>query len=364
MAENATFSSSGAVSNSQLQKGQYTNLGAKIVNLNGYDTLQFNMESESTVITNQETMSYMDGGLTTEASIGTGGIFSMFTRGLTGSSVLQNTVTNPTSKTLKMVLSPLLQGSIVQVDLLPGETWRFADKTFMACTPNLAVSGNINIFSNFQMMFAGQNLTYTTITADKGTGGTVWVSAHGGVEKHEIEMGSPNSTPLFINNGCFLGMIDSNQSVNFWRDYVSVGTANSLLSAMFTQLGFVIKIQDTYPPLRQVKCIVLTQSLNQQNMEKYIANIVSASMPRLQSSQGQSFLSAGVGPFAQAPTMAQPQITERLFQQQPFDYQSMQTTGDSFLPRATFNSYLQQQGGHLSRRKTSNKKGTKKSRKP
>lgn len=84
------------------------------------------MESNSTVITNQETMSYMDGGLTTEASIGTGGIFSMFTRGLTASSVLQNTVTNSTSKTLKMVLSPLLQGSIVQVDLLLGETWRLS----------------------------------------------------------------------------------------------------------------------------------------------------------------------------------------------------------------------------------------------
>lgn len=346
--ENAVFSSSGAVTNSSLAKSQFTNLGAKIVNLNGYDTLQFNMEPNTSMVTNQETMSYMDGGLTTEAGIGSGGIFGLFTRGLTGSSILQNTVSNPTQKTLKIVLSPLLQGSIVQVDLLAGETWRFADKSFMACTPNLTVGGNINIFSNFTLSFAGQGLTYTTVTADKGAGGTVWVSAHGGVEKHEIEMGSPKSTPLFINNGCFLGMIDTNGAVNFWNDYVSVGTANGLLSSMFTQLGFVMKIQDSSPPIRQVKCVVLTQSLNPQNMEKYISNIVSAAVPRLQGSQGQSFLSAGVGPSAQAPTMAQPQFSTA----DPFAQaaQTFQTTPNSFLP--------QQQGGRFSKRKSSNKKRT------
>jgi len=199
-------------------------------------------------------------------------------------------------------LSPLLQGSIIQVDIKPGETWRFADKSFMACTPNLAVSGNVNIFSNFRMMFIGENLTYTTVSANQGTAGSVWVTAHGGIEKHELTMGTGSTVPLFINNGCFLGMMDNNGSVNFWNDYVSVGTANGLLSAMFTQLGWVMKIQDTTPPRRPgpIKCVVLTQSLNPQNLEKYIASIARKIVEQHQSNPRVNPMMSGVGPTASA----------------------------------------------------------------
>ena len=158
---NSAISSSGRTTDAGVKSGPFQNLGAEIVSLGGYDTLQFKMAPASSVITNQETMSYMDGGLSTSATLGSGGIFGSFFRGITGASVLQNAVSNPTSNTLRMVLSPLIQGSIVQIDIAPGETWRFADKSFMACTPNMNVSGNINIFSYFRMMFVGENLTYT-----------------------------------------------------------------------------------------------------------------------------------------------------------------------------------------------------------
>jgi len=301
VASNSSISSSGAVKTGGVT-GTFTNLGAEVINLGGYDTLQFKMAPGSAVVTNQETMAYMDGGLNTGATLGSDGIFGAFFRGITGASVLQNAVSNPTSNTLKMVLSPLLQGSIIQVDIKPGETWRFADKSFMACTPNLAVSGNINIFSNFRMMFVGENLTYTTVSANQGTAGSVWVTANGGIEKHELNMGTGSTVPLFINNGCFLGMIDNNGSVNFWNDYVSVGTSNGLLSAMFTQLGWVMKIQDTSPPVRPgpVKCVVLTQSLNPQNLEKYIASIARKIVEQHQRNPSVNPMMSGVGPTASA----------------------------------------------------------------
>jgi len=257
---------------SGIKHGQFTNLGAKIENINGYDRLKFQMEPGSSLITNQETMCYMDGGLETGAGVGKAGIFGAFLRGVTGSSVLQNTVLNKTQNSLTLVLSPLLQGSVVQVNIKAGEKWRFADKTFLACTPNLTVSGNINIFTNFRLAFAGQGLTYTTIHADQSDG-VVWITAHGACEFHELTMGQGSSTPLYINNGCFLGMLETDGAINFWNDYVSVGTPNSILSSVFTQLGFVMKIQDTKFPTRPARCLVLTQSLNPHNLEQFVRRI-------------------------------------------------------------------------------------------
>jgi uncharacterized protein (AIM24 family) len=367
VSKNSTVTSSGNIKNAGITSGQYTNLGAKIVNLSGYDTLQMNMEPNASFITNQETMSYMDGGLVTEAGIGSGGIFGAFLRGTTGASVLQNTVSNPTSNTLKIVLSPLIQGSIVQIDILPGETWRFADKSFMACTPNLSVSGNINIFSNFRMMFVGENLTYTTVTADKGTPGTVWVTAYGGVEKHEVLMGTSSHIPLYINNGCFLGMLENNGAINFWNDYVSVGTANGLFSAMFTQLGFVMKIEEKNPPVRAepTKCIVLTQSLNPQNMEKYISHIVTESMKKIQGPSGTTFLTSGQGPTAAAPIAA---AAPAPFFSQSYDMFGPSRT-DTSQPSIDFMAQQPRnesrpifQGGRYTKRNLSNKKKTIKNR--
>jgi hypothetical protein len=258
---------------SDITDGPFANLNPVIQNQNGYDVLKFNLSPETTLLTNQDTITYMDGGLTTNVTLGSGGIFGAFFRGVTGSSIIQNMIINSTKNTLKLALSPIMQGSIVQINIKAGETWRFADKTFIACTPNLNVSGNINIFQNFTMLFAGQKLTYTTIKADKNTDGIAWISSYGAVEKHEMQMGTNSTCPLYINHGCFLGMLDSDPKTNYWNKYVRVGLPSDLLNSMFSSLGFVMKIQDTNPPSGNIKVIVYTQSLNQSKFEKYIATI-------------------------------------------------------------------------------------------
>jgi uncharacterized protein (AIM24 family) len=268
--------------------GEFKNIGANIQNQNGFDTLKFDLQPGASIITNQETMSYMDGGLTTTGTTGSTGVFGALLRGLAGASVIQNQVVNNTQKPLTMVLSPLLHGSIVQVNIKAGETWRLADRCFLACTQNLAVSGNLNIFSNFRMLFVSENLTYVTVSATNGPG-IVWVSAHGACETHTFEMGMgpENSTPFYINNGCFLGMLDSSNGINYYKDYVKVGLPSSLFQSMFTQLGFVMKIQDTVPPIRPgpIQVVVLTQSLNPHNLEKFITNIVDAKINQALSRQ-------------------------------------------------------------------------------
>jgi uncharacterized protein (AIM24 family) len=261
------------VKESGIIEGPFKNLNARIENKNGYDTLLFNLTPGTSVITNQNTLSYMDGGLTTNITTGSGGLFSTFLRSFTGSSILQNIVLNPLNINLKMCLSPLMQSSIIQINIKSGETWRFANKIFIACTPNLNVSGDINIFSNFRMLFVGGNITYTTIAADKGSDGVVWISAYGAVEKHEIQMGSNPSPPLYINNGCFLCMISRDSKTDYWGKYVKVGLASSMFNAIFTQLGFIMKIKDTSPTSGDISVSVYTQSLNPANLERYIASI-------------------------------------------------------------------------------------------
>lgn len=270
--------------------GTYKSLNAEIQNINGFDILNFSLEPDTSIVTNQETMSYMDGGLVTSATLGAGGIWSWFARDVTGSSVLQNLVTNPTPTVRKLTLSPLLHGSIVQINVKKGERWRFADHSFLACTPNLVVSGNLNVFSNFRLMFVGQGVTYTTVEATDSDG-IVWISAYGAAVKHVMTLGTADSVPLFINNGCFLGMLDYKDGIDYWGSYVDVGTANGLLSALFTQLGWVMKIQDSEPRKHdgRIECTVITQSLNPQNFERYVSNIAA------KSATNSSFLTAGYG---------------------------------------------------------------------
>ena len=258
----------------------FGNLGAKIKNLNGYDILKFEIAPGASLVTNQDTMAYMDGGLTMNATVGKS-FFNAILRGISGSSVLQNTVENKTHRSLTIAISPLLQGSIIQVNIKAGESWRFADRSFLACTPNLVVTGNLNIFSNFRMVFVGQNVSFVQINAPE-TDGIVWISAHGAAEVHSIEFGTGNANPFYINNGCFLGMVAQKNGIDYFKDYVRVGLASTMFTSFFTDIGFVMKIQDSIPPRRShpTHFTVLTQSLNPHNLEKYISRIVEQHMDR------------------------------------------------------------------------------------
>jgi uncharacterized protein (AIM24 family) len=253
----------------------FSNLGAAVISRNGFDVLECTLQPGASLLTNQDTMCHMEGGIDTKVTSGSAGVGGMFRRAMTGSSFFQNSVINSTGTPRKIVLSPLMQGSIVEIILQPGESWRFADKTFLACSPNLQVSGNLNIFRNFLTSLVTGNMTYVTVTATTDVG-IVWVSGYGGVEKHEVHMGV-NSVPLLINNGCFLGMLSTKENVDYFKDYAHISTPGGFFSAFMTNIGFVMKIGEPNPaaPVRpgEIVCTVYTQSLNPHTFEKYIRGI-------------------------------------------------------------------------------------------
>ena len=237
------------------------------------DILKVTIQPGGSLIINQDSMAYMDDGLQMKVTLGNAGVSGAFMRGVTGSSAIQTNVTNPTQIPLKIFVGPTLQSSIAEIKLKQGDSWNFADKTFIACSPNLKVSGSGGL-NNIKLMFAGANATYVNVSSPVGDG-IVWISAYGGYEVHKIRMGVDPG--LMINHGCFLGMLKSSQGIDYWSDYVKVGSTNGMLQAMMTDTGLVMKIKDTVPSKRQgAICLVLTQRLNQSHFEEYVHGISKA----------------------------------------------------------------------------------------
>lgn len=264
---------------------------AKIENKNGFDFLKLTLQPDAKVITNQKSFAYMDGGIKIESTVSTEGSTWLDTASsfLSGQSVFKNQVSNPTKKSLKYVLSPTLQGAIVQLTVKYGESYRFRNGSFMACTPNLAVSGtNEAKITNFDGTQSVGGAYVILRNSDKEKkDGHVWISSTGAIEKHEVILGNADSTPLYMVEGCFLGMMTGLLSGNekegtfddYWSDYVTEGTANEgWFSNMGTGIGYLIQIKDKVtPPKRKgpVKVTVYTQSLSPIGLNDRIRKISS-----------------------------------------------------------------------------------------
>ena len=260
-----------------MQKG----LNDEIETINGYNRLNFNLEPNTSIILEPSTLIHMDGKLTLEPTMfASGGIFSGFKRSLTGQSFINSQITNKTNDKLKIALCPTLLGTINKIEIEANQVWRFNPSSFIACTNNILVSGSLNIFTNFKAAIGGQNILYTEVSTQDGNPGIVWISSHGAIEKHEVQMGK-NSEKLLINDGVFLGMLaeDKNKKINYWDRFVNVGSANGFFKGLLTNTALMLNIQDKKNNATDdTKCIVFTQSLNIRNLNNYIQQIVTNTM--------------------------------------------------------------------------------------
>lgn len=263
------------------------NLNDTISLINGYNVLTFNLLPNSSVIIEPTTMIYMDGKLIVEPTLSSKNnsfyskMFDGIKRGLTGSSFFDSQISNHTNNELKICLGSVLQGGINKIEILPNQVWRFIPSSFIACTSNLLVSGNLNIFSNLKAALGGQTILYTEISSIDEKPGTVWISSYGGCEKHELNMGE-KSESLSINDGCFLGILaeDKINKINYWDSFVNVGSANGFLKGLLTNTALLLKIQDKKLSAsnNDKKCIVYTQTLNIRNLNNHIALIAQQSV--------------------------------------------------------------------------------------
>jgi uncharacterized protein (AIM24 family) len=253
----------------------FAGLNDEIETINGYNKLNFNLEPNTSIIIEPSTLNHMNGKLILEPTIGKTGFLSAFKRSITGESLINSQIANKTNENLKLSLSPPLLGTINKIEIQPGQIWRFAPSSFIACTNNIIISGNLNIFSNFKMAFTGQNVIYTEISTHDDKPGIVWISSYGAIEKHEIQMGK-HSDKLVINDGVFLGMLseDKNKKINYWNKFIHIGSANGFFKGLLTNTALLMNIEDkNHEASDDVKCILYTQSLNIRNFNNYIQSI-------------------------------------------------------------------------------------------
>jgi uncharacterized protein (AIM24 family) len=256
------------------------NLNDNIKSINGFNVLTITVPPKNSVIIEPSNMIHMNGKLVVEPIVQSkhNTIFSKLGTGLkraiTGDSFFDNQISNHTNENLEISIGSLFVGGILKIEVNKDEVWRFTPSSFLACTNNLIISGNLNIFKNFKGALGGQSLLYTEISLKDGNSGTVWISSYGGIQKHELNMGE-NSEKLYINDGNFLGMLSSKDKINYWDKFVNVGSANGFLKGLLTKTALLLKIEDKKlsNENNNKKCIVYTQSLNIRNLNNYIARI-------------------------------------------------------------------------------------------
>ncbi len=252
-------------------------ISAKIIDQASTQVLHITLPPNTSVLTNQNTMSFMSGHLKTTASIGGskepqepqegGGMLNALKRAVSGQSFLINKVVNPSSETAELTLSPNMPSAITQLTLKPGEEWKISPGCILAATPNVTISGSLNIIDNFKASFVTNTAVYSTALIKEGTeSGYVWISGYGGIDKRDI---TPSETPFILNNGIFLAM-----PTKFWKAYIDVGTAHGLMDSIMTNLGIVMKIQKKKSDTNPAPTIPLyMQTINIANMQHMIKSI-------------------------------------------------------------------------------------------
>jgi hypothetical protein len=68
---------------------------------------------------------------------------------------------------------------------------------------------------------------------------------------------------------------DKNKNINYWDNFVNVGSANGFFKGLLTHTALLMRIEDNNKNASDnTKCIVYTQSLNIRNFQNYIQSIV------------------------------------------------------------------------------------------
>jgi len=261
----------------------YMSIKDNIENKNGSDVVTFELSPQSSIIIDPGVMIYMDGKLIIEPTFTSKNkstlarFGSSIKKAFTGASFIDNQISNKTDENLEIALSPKIMGGITKLELLPGQVWKFNPTSFLACTSNIAVLGNINIFSNFKAALGGQNILYIELSTIDQSPGYIWVSSYGSIKKHEVLINKDDINKLYINDGNFLGILseDKNLNINYWKECVNVGSANGFFKGLLTQSALLLKIQynKNFKRTEDLKCIVYTQSLNIRNLDAYIMGV-------------------------------------------------------------------------------------------
>ena len=178
-----------------------------------------------------------------------------FGRLFSGESVFttQYSVPSDASATGTIAFASPWPGDAVCLELKPGEEWKLSRGAFIACSPNVSISGKLNWRGVFEVgQDEGFVLPKATCDPKSSANGFVFVAGYGGIQKHVVAAGDT----LMVNNGLFMA---APGEVNYEIRRLGKNLLTSFFGAEGLGMGF------TGP------CTVYTQSRNLNDLIAEIA---------------------------------------------------------------------------------------------
>lgn len=204
----------------------------------GDRTLTVKLAKGESVLADGGTLAYCDGEVAVTTAAGS--LKRLFGRALAGESAFQNTYTGTSDMGDQAVtFAAVVPGDIVELRLAPGEALKLTRGAFLAGTPNVEVTGTLNMRG---LLGVGQQegVVISLVKAPADRGAVVLATGFGSVTRHEVAAGRS----LVVNNERFFAC-DSRVSY-------TISKMGNVKSFLFGGEGFVMRF--TGP------CVVWTQS--------------------------------------------------------------------------------------------------------
>lgn len=226
-----------------------------------FGELNFQLKPNQSIISDGGSMSYMREGVERGklSDSGNGGLFSGIGRLFSGQSTFMVSYTGLEQGDSNIVFASTYPGDILHLTLKPEEELIISRGSFLACSPNMEVSGKMNWrgLIDFGQEEGG---VLPKITNKSSKPGHVWLGTYGRYKKHEIQEGES----LLVDNGLFLSSLTS--ANNNDPIYTLVNLGRTITSTIFGKEGMGMKFSGPRT--------VYTQSHNFNSLVAEIARVL------------------------------------------------------------------------------------------
>lgn len=222
----------------------------------GFQGVKFYLKLGESINANGGAMNYMSSDIIVNTTM-SGGFLANLGRGisriLSGSTAFYNNFSNKTDTTKFISFAGINPGNVGCFYIPPGKKLKLVSNTYICSTPNLRISGKMQL-GGFVL---GYGLFYVTVEAGE-TAGLIWAASYGDIIKIELKGGES----IKIDNGVLLGLDD-----DIWFESTTIG---GLTSTFLSGEGLVTLIRNDY----EVTKDIFLKGRSDSAYIEYISNIV------------------------------------------------------------------------------------------
>lgn len=171
-----------------------------------FAVVEFDLNPGQTIVSNGGSMNYIREGVDRGelSNSGDGGFWSGLGRMFSGQSAFLVKYMGLENPNRFVSFSSSIPGSVMHLKIKPGQELQINRGSFIACSPNVDISGKLN-WRGFFDIGQEEGGVLPKLTCRGKQEGHVWLGAFGHFKKHELKKGQS----LLVDNGLFLASIAS-----------------------------------------------------------------------------------------------------------------------------------------------------------